>query len=137
MWGQIHQKRVEGIGALESAREAQQEGKGQVWLGVGEMPNCPLCGVGCLYPPRNLTPELMVILVARWPSALLSRWGFSPSVITDVARPHNCVLYFGSGVSRGGWGCRSKPPSLAEHPSHTREGRGDGGRRVGSQGSQK
>lgn len=123
--GQIPQAGVEGAEVLESAREAWQRGQGQGWLARSwRNAGLLLCGASCLHSPRNLTPELTAMLVTRWPSALLSRWGFSPSVVTDVARPHNCVLYFGSGVSRGGWGSRSNPPCLAERPSHTLKGGG-------------
>lgn len=66
-----------------------------------------------------LIQELMANLVTRWPPAPLSRCCSSLSMITDVAHPHNCVLYFGSGVSRGGWRFRSNPPSLPGRASIT------------------
>jgi hypothetical protein len=47
-----------------------------------------------------------------------------------VSCPSNCVLYFGSGASRGDWKTRSNAPSLAEHPLHGQEV----GLRGGSQG---
>lgn len=87
------------------------------------MPNCSLCGVGCLHPPGNLILEL-------WPctytpaTGFALQMGFSRSVLTDVAHPHNCVLYFGRGVSRGGWGCRSKPPSREGRELMEEEGLG-------------
>lgn len=70
--------------------------------------------------------------------ALPSKWGFFPSVITDVSCPRNCVLYFRGGASRGDWKPRSNPSSLAQHPSHTQglgqsEGSGKSGVLTGSQ----
>lgn len=66
------------------------------------------------------------------PLALPSKWGFFPSVITDVSCPCNCVLYFRGGASRGDWKPRSNPSSLAQHPSHTQgPGRSEGSRKSG------
>lgn len=46
-------------------------------------------------------------------------------MITDVSCPRNCVLYFGSGASRGDWKPRSNPSSPAQHPSHALKGQGE------------